>query len=517
MKTPPSTTLDTRVAALEARATTDEARLTTDEQRIATVETSVTTVAASVTALTTRVTALEAGGTSGGGGLPPDSNVYPLRMPVVADGAPVDIGVGPDQIGLLLSGANGVPNVIAVAVATDQMPLKVVAGPLTVTAYTGMVGGQRFHINGVFGSGHPRVQLLSGGSGVGLYGLWINEVTYNFFSLVYNGPTLDGRGAIPPPNAYAQWDNIGIPVEFNDQFVAVTPPPPPPPPLTQDLINGQTLQAIVDVGGAITLPTGTFHAECKVHIPCVITGNNTIITGEGGLIVNGKGLFVAESSLTLNNIRLTGAKVADSNGAGVRGDPGSTVIMRGCEVDHNENGVLSTTPGTVTIDACNFHDNGHGTGASGTHEIYIGGDLLTATASIFKCGMLSTHAVKSRAKKSVIQRCRLIGSPDTTGNVAGSVLDVPDGGDLLVEDTTIEMAIGQANHTLFGYAMESAVNGLKPVVLRRVHMIDTSGSGGMIIAGNGGTALTLDGCTYTGTMPPVLSGWTSVTGSFTAV
>lgn len=532
MKTPPNTTLDNRVTALETRATSDEARLTTDETRIAAVEARVSVlevggvdddsaIVASVTALSTRVTALEAGGTgggTGGGGLPPDSNVYPLKMPVVADGANVEIGVGSDMINLALAGWDGVSNIVAIAITTDQMAKKFVAGPLAVTAYTGSdAAGQRFKIYGTFGSGHPRVQIASGGDGVGIDGLFVNEVSYNFIPLVYNGPTTDGRGALLAPNAHAVWDNIGIPMEFNDQLVDVVSPPPSPPPLTQDLIDGKTLQAIVDPGGDITLPSGTFHAACQINLPAVITGTNTVITGDGGLIANGKGLFVVETSLTLNNIRLTGAKVDDNNGAGVRGDPGAIIVMQGCEVDHNEDGILAGATGvTVAIDACHFHDNGYGAGAAGTHEIYVGGDLLTATNSTFKCGVLSTHAIKSRAKKSVIQKCHLTGSPDTTGDVAGSVLDVPDGGDLLVEDTTIEMAVGQANHVLFGYALESAINGLRPVVLRRVHVIDTSGSGGLVMAGNGGTTLTLDGCTYAGTVPPVMNGWTSVTGSFTA-
>lgn len=515
-------TLANRVSVLEARVGLDESRIAALEDYSLDFDPIIMELQDAVFDLNDRVAALEVGG-GGDPGIPPDTNIYPLKMPAnIPPGGTVDIGVGPNTLMLLLSSQ---PDLTAlecsIAVAVDG---KVVAGPLRISARTGMAGGQRFYIRGSWGSRPKTIQFYSGGEVGGLNLLWLNEASYDFIPLVYNGPSLDARGALPLPNATNLWDNIGATFEMSTETVVVVPPPPPPPEVLSDIImNGKTLAELVDeapAGSTLTLPAGMFHATVAVtkHLTIVGAGiGKTTLTAAGMACAWGKGLFVAASDLVLSDMTLTGASVPDHNGAGVRVEPNMSLTMNRVEVFGCENGILSSGgTGIITENECYFHENGYGAGAAGTHETYVGRDALaTATNSRYQAGDKSTHAFKSRAAKVVLTGCSFRGSTEMVGAVAGSVVDLPDGGALDMISCNVISVPGAPNHTLIGYALESGVQGTATVTLQDVHVSDGSGTGGKIQAGQAGAKLVIKGnCTYTGTLPPVVEGWASVTGQF---
>lgn len=483
MKTSNST-LENRVSVLETDVSILKGQVgtLTSEQdflaaRVSTLESfNLPALESSVADLTTRVVKLEAGGVVLP---PPDQNVYPLKMPPnIPPGGTVDIGVGPDILTMLLSSQ---PDLTfpecSIALGVDG---KVIAGPLQITARTGMAGGQRFNIHGSWGSRPKTVQFYSGGELGGLNLLWLNEASYDFIPLVYNGPSLDARGAIPAPNSTGVWDNIGAPFEMSTETVVVIPPPPPTEPSI--IKDGKTLQQLVDsavAGSIITLPEGSFNGTAKVDRPITIEGagiGKTILSCAGMEPAASKGLFAAYANLTLRNMSLTGAAVADRNGAAVRNEPGIALTLDNLEIYGCENGILTSTDGgPVTITGCQFHDNGAANGL--THEIYIGHTAarVSITTTTSTCGTKSTHSLKSRAAITVVSNSNFNGSPDMTGNVGGSVVDLPDGGSATFTDVTITLQQGAGNTLYVGYALESQNNGLSGVSLTRVLFVGPPG------------------------------------------
>src|SRR5918997_1313255 len=57
-------------------------------------------------------------------------------------------------------------------------------------------------------------------------------------------------------------------------------------------------------------------------------------------IPNGKGILIANNSLTVERLEFAGAKVADRNGAGIRYQAGDLTVRK-CHFRDNENGILA--------------------------------------------------------------------------------------------------------------------------------------------------------------------------------
>lgn len=294
----------------------------------------------------------------------------------------------------------------------------------------------------------------------------------------------------------------------------VEEPPPTHTPGQPDVIaDGKTLQELVAAGGTVTLPTGKFYALAVISQPTEIIGSNTVLTAEGLNEIEGKAMLEASTNLTLRGLSLSDSSVPDGNGAAVRPAPGVTLEMYDCEVSNCQNGIMtSNNTNNTIIDNCYFHDNGAGDGR--THELYISGNL-TLTNSVITSGALSTHAVKTRAASTIIKDCTIRGNTSGDWNIAGSVIDISDSGDALIEDSVIESAPGSTINDIIAYGYESATYGVKTMILRNVTITDGSGSGGCIATNQPTARLQLENCTYTADNPPTFRGWANVEGAFT--
>jgi hypothetical protein len=107
--------------------------------------------------------------------------------------------------------------------------------------------------------------------------------------------------------------------------------------------------------------------------------------------------------------------------------------------------------------------------------------------------------------------------------VTGSVLNFPDCGEVTLSGVTLTVAAkgSAANIVFITYGTESANNVAagNTVTLTDVHLVDRSGTGGVILNGPALPKARLiigRGCVYDGSRPPQLQGWASVSGSFTA-
>ena len=152
-----------------------------------------------------------------------------------------------------------------------------------------------------------------------------------------------------------------------------------------------------------------------------------------------KGLFVIGNAtsapdVTIDGFSFSGAKSAQSNGAGIRYQSGNLTLNDDSFVN-NQDGILATpfVYGTGTIDANDsvFDHNGAGDGQS--HNIYIGYiNAFVMTNSVSEDAVVG-HEVKSRAENNTIEN-NLI-TDGSTGTASYSI-DLPDGGNDIVQGNT---------------------------------------------------------------------------------
>src|SRR6185436_16623544 len=99
---------------------------------------------------------------------------------------------------------------------------------------------------------------------------------------------------------------------------------------------------------------------------CAIARSNLTLRGVGGRAhidaagkaYGGKGIWVIQgANTTVENIELSGAKVPDLNGAGIRQE-GAGLVVRNCVFHDNEDGILSGSGGEILIEGSEFANNG---------------------------------------------------------------------------------------------------------------------------------------------------------------
>jgi hypothetical protein len=181
------------------------------------------------------------------------------------------------------------------------------------------------------------------------------------------------------------------------------------------------------------------------YTDCAIwrTPGVTIAAAPGGPVVisgpicGGKALFViAAPRITITGLTFRGAGSPEGNGAGIRAEGGDLTIRRS-RFEGNENGILaaSTPAATMLIEDSVFIGNGALLpGHACAHGIYVNAlARLTIRRSRFE-GTRVCHHVKSRAARTEVLDSQILDTPE--GN-ASYLIDVPNGGDLLVRGNTL--------------------------------------------------------------------------------
>lgn len=210
----------------------------------------------------------------------------------------------------------------------------------------------------------------------------------------------------------------------------------------------------LEVGLGKTLPTpsaaaaiaqdgDTIEIEPAAYADCAVwKANGLTIAGKGaGAVVTtkiceGKAIFVVRGAdVTISNLTFTGARAADANGTGIRAE-GRNLTVRNSRFIDNENGILAAPVqgSTIHILGSEFERNGSCEKAC-AHGIYINRiDSLIVERSKFTATRVAHH-VKSRALST-----RLIGNEirDGEGGASSYLVDVPNGGRLVMEDNVLE-------------------------------------------------------------------------------
>jgi nitrous oxidase accessory protein NosD len=190
------------------------------------------------------------------------------------------------------------------------------------------------------------------------------------------------------------------------------------------------------------------------YVDCaVVRASNLVIEGLGagasavltGRICEGKALLVtAGKNITIRNLTLTDAHVPEHNGAGIRAEGRDLTIERVKFID-NENGILSapSPDSTITIRDSEFTRDGSCEGSC-AHGIYIGAIALLHVEHSRFFATRHAHHIKSRAQRTEVIGCDIRDGPAGT---ASYEIEAPDGGSVVVRDTTIEKGPMAENHT----------------------------------------------------------------------
>ena len=158
----------------------------------------------------------------------------------------------------------------------------------------------------------------------------------------------------------------------------------------------------------------------------------------------GKALLITSGAdITVRNLTLTRARVPDMNGAGIRGE-GQTLTVDGVRFINNQNGILSGAEGgTITIRNSLFDRNG--VCAPGcAHGIYVGHSALLRVENSRFTNTKQGHHIKSRAARTEVVGCTLDDGPEGT---ASYMIEAPNGGSLVVRDSTLTKGPQAENHT----------------------------------------------------------------------
>jgi hypothetical protein len=211
--------------------------------------------------------------------------------------------------------------------------------------------------------------------------------------------------------------------------------------------------AVARDGDTVLIDPGTYSGDVATW-----TQDDLTLRGDGGRAhlradgndAQGKAIWViAGDRTTVDRIELSGAAVADRNGAGIRQEGTDLTVTRSWFHD-NENGILTgADPASdVVITRSRFFRNGFGDGYS--HNLYVGAvRSLTVTGSWLSAADTG-HELKSRAARTTIVANR-ISDGDATASYS---IDLPNGGRSLVAGNVIVQGPRSENPALVSYGAE---------------------------------------------------------------
>jgi hypothetical protein len=204
---------------------------------------------------------------------------------------------------------------------------------------------------------------------------------------------------------------------------------------------------------------------------CYIMRNNLTIRGvngrpkidAAGKSAGGKGIWVVDgNNLTVDNVEMYGAKVADANGAAFRLEAAG-FTLRNSFIHDNQNGILANANANsdVLIEYTEFGHNGAGDGQS--HNLYIGHVRSLTFRYSFSHDANVGHNLKSRADTNMIAYSRFssLNAGETGSTAAGRPsyeIDLPNAGTSYIIGNIIQQPAANSNSGMVAYGEEGAVN-----------------------------------------------------------
>jgi hypothetical protein len=239
-------------------------------------------------------------------------------------------------------------------------------------------------------------------------------------------------------------------------------------------------------------------ATAYVGDVCGIYPSNLVIRGvngrpkidAGGANAMGKGTWVVVgNNITVENVEMFGARVADRNGAALRLE-GTGFTLRSSYLHNNENGILSgaNTASDILVETSEFGFNGYGDGYS--HNLYIGNVRSLTFRYNYSHDANVGHNLKSRAQTNTIVYNRFSSTPagqPSSGQPSYEV-NLPNAGTAYVIGNVIQQPSANQNPGMLAYGEEGATNpGQNLYVINNTFLNDDSSRGTFVLVGSGVT------------------------------
>lgn len=212
-------------------------------------------------------------------------------------------------------------------------------------------------------------------------------------------------------------------------------------------------------GDTIRVQAGTYTndtAIIRTSINLEAVGGRVVMK-ETVAVPNQKGILVVGTydtapTVSIDGFDFTGAQTPNgNNGAGVRYQNGNLTLTNDY-FHNNQNGILATPTvagtGSIVIDHSEFAFNGRGDGY--THNIYIGDIGSFTLTNSYSHDTAEGHEVKSRAENNVITNNRIFDNASTSSYS----IDLPNGGNALISQNTIEQGAHGHNRVIIAYGEE---------------------------------------------------------------
>jgi hypothetical protein len=256
-------------------------------------------------------------------------------------------------------------------------------------------------------------------------------------------------------------------------------------------------------GDIIRIDPGTY-ADCAIW-----SASHLVIEAAGpGVVIAGKtcaemGIFITRGNdITVRGITFADASVIWHNGAGIRA-AGSNLTVEHSRFLHNENGILAGggPNSVVRITDSTFIGNGACI-AQCAHGVYAGAPiaLLEIDHSIFMDTKVGHH-IKSRARNTVIRDNRIEDGPTGT---ASYLIDIPNGGNVLIQGNTMEKGAHSQNPEVAISIGEEGVKNPTTALLIRDNAFHSDEPDRTIFVRNSTqTPVDLSGNTITGNVEPL--------------
>lgn len=267
---------------------------------------------------------------------------------------------------------------------------------------------------------------------------------------------------------------------------------------------------VAAAGDRVEIAAGSY-ADCAIwrvsDLTIVAVGGPVTITGPTCL---DKGLFVILGDrIGISGVTFRGARNSEHTGAGVRVFGDNLQVTRSRFVG-NENGILAggSDDSTLVVSESEFRGNGSCEGAC-AHGIYAGRPiaLLRVEGCVFADTQVGHH-VKSRARTTIVVRSRIEDGP--TGS-ASYLIDVPNGGNVLIQDNVLQKGPrAQNTEAAITLGEEGATNRSDVVIVRDNVLKDEVAGPTMFVRNRTTTPAILSGNRLSGPATP-LQGPGSVT------
>ena len=189
----------------------------------------------------------------------------------------------------------------------------------------------------------------------------------------------------------------------------------------------------------------TVRIDAGKYIDCAIVATNHLtIEGVGpnasavitDKVCGGKALLITNgANITIRNITLQNARIAEGNGAGIRAQ-GNKLTIDHVKFINNENGILAgdIPNGEILIRDSDFLRNGSCARAC-AHGVYVGHIALLLVERSRFVETSEAHHIKSRARRTEVIGCDFADGETGTSSYQ---IEAPNGGNVIERDNTMQ-------------------------------------------------------------------------------